>query len=661
MSCCITRVRVSAALIAAAALVTPISSASAFGPDDYTLSRTFELPAALPGSGGTVLFDALPDGRLLLLNGNVVSVETAAGSGSFIELGGIPNFNPTFGPAFLAVSPDGTRAAAGSNGLGSVVVFSTTDPTHRSVYSVQDYDAVWLDATRLLIANATTTTGVQLLDTATGTVTPVIVNVGGASAGIALDRHGNLYTGNAFDFVPGGSATGWIKAFPAGQWQGTLAGGPPLDFELTGIPVADLLSAASLGFDAFGNFFVGGADFFGGSGDLGYAALVSAEAVAAALASPQAEPPITAASPSDVLRKFASPQSTLDNFQPPAWRYNTATGELYLRYAQQSTVQVWVVPEPAALALLLPGVLLLGRRRRTGRPPGRAAQVAAVAASAGLLAGSTASAHYVYDPLDFAVEVVASTGLPATGLYNDPAAVLGRPTLRFNAGSATSPDLRRAKLIEAPFNRGPGGEPLITTFNNGQSVTVRMGRPVEDHPLNPFGIDFIVFGNAFFTGSGGTVSDATNLNTFILSGSAFVERTLVSVSPDGVQWYTYTGGPYGDQLFPTNAYRWDRATATWSDDELDPTLPVDPALLSQSFAGLSAADVLDLYGGSAGGTGFDLAPSGFASIQYIRFEGAPGFVGGEIDAVARVRPIPEPAAAGVVLSALPLLARRRRV
>ncbi|MFN4244294.1 MAG: hypothetical protein ACK4PI_13790 [Tepidisphaerales bacterium] len=658
MSRYVTPKGVAAAVLALAIAGAPLSPVFAFGPDDYTLSRTFELPAALPGSGGTVLFDALPDGRLLLLNGSVVSVETAAGSGSFVELGAIPGFNPTFGPAFVAVSPDGTRAAAGSNGLGSVVVFSTTDPSVRSVYIVQDYDAVWLDATRLLIANATTTTGVQLLDTASGAVTPVIVNVGGASAGIALDRHGNLYTGNSYDFVPGGSGTGWVKAFPAGQWQAALTGGAPLDFETTGIPVADLLSAASLGFDAFGNFFVGGADFFGGSGDFGYAALVSADAVAAALASPQAEPPITAASAAGVLRKFASPQATIDNFQPPAWRYNTATGEIYLRYAQQSTVQVWVIPEPTVLPLLLlPGVVLLGRRRR----PGRAGQLAAAAVSVGVLGAATASASYVYDPLDFAVEVVASTGLPATGLYNDPAAVLGRPTLRFNAGSATSPDVRRAKLIEAPFNRGIGGETLITTFNNGQSVTVRMGRPVEDHPLNPFGIDFIVFGNAFFTGSGGTVSDATDLNTFILSGSAFVERTLVSVSPDGVQWYTYTGGPYGDQLFPTNAYRWDRATASWSDDELDPTRPVNPALLSQSLAGRTAADVLELYDGSAGGTGFDLAPSGFTSIRYIRFEGAPGFVGGEIDAVARVRPIPEPAAAGVVLSAVPLLARRRRV
>lgn len=649
---------VRAAAVSAAAASSFVAWAGAATPFDYVLSRSFQLPAPRPDSGGTVLFDALPDGRLLVLNGAEVSVETGPRSGSFSVLGTIPGFSPTFGPAFVAVSPDGTRAAAGSNGLGSVVVFSTADPAVRTVFPVQDYDAVWLDDTRLAIANSTSTTGVQVLDTLSGVVTSVVVNVGGASAGIALDRNGYLYTGNGFDFSPVGSGTGWVKAFPATSWQAALAGGPPLDFEASGIPVVDLLAAASLGFDTFGNLFVGGADFFGGSGDVGYAALVSADAVAAALASAGSTPPITPASGSDVMRRFLSPPHTLEAFRAPLWGYNDATGELYLRYLQEPTVQVWVVPEPVlGTVLVLPAMLLLRRRKRAAASVISGPAVAAVALG---VAAASAQARYVYDPLDFAVEVVASSGLPGTGLYNDPAAVLGRPTLWFNASFGASPDLRRAKLIEAAFNRGPSGETLITTFNNGQSVTVRMGRPVVDDPLNPYGIDFIVFGNAFFTGSGASVNDATNLNTFLLSGSAFVERTLVSVSPDGVQWYTYTGGPWGDQLFPTNSYRWDRATASWSDDELDPTKPVNPALLGSSFAGLTAADVLDLYDGAAGGTGFDLAPSGFTSIQYVRFEGAPGFIGGEIDAVARVRPIPEPALLSLVVGSALLLRRRGR-
>lgn len=278
-----------------------------------------------------------------------------------------------------------------------------------------------------------------------------------------------------------------------------------------------------------------------------------------------------------------------------------------------------------------------------------AAAASAVVLSLSAAAGS-ARAAYVYDPGDFAVEVVSSTGLPANSLYSDPQAVLGRPTLKFNNGSAANPDFRRAKLIEAPFNTGTAGERLITTFNAGQAVTVRMGRAVTNDPSHAFGVDLIVYGNSFYGGTGGFVSDATNLNTFTLGSGAFTEKVKVSVSPDNVNWYRYDNGPYGDGVLPTNSYLWDKANAAWTDVEADPTKPVDPSL---SVAGRSAADALaDVYAGAAGGTGFDLAESGFSSIQYVRFEGLTGFAGGEIDAVAGVRSVPEPAgmAAGLLVA-----------
>src|SRR5262249_23325889 len=148
-------------------------------------------------------------------------------------------------------------------------------------------------------------------------VTPVVTNIIGASAGVSIDAAGNLYVGNGF-----GSDTGLIKAFTAANWQSALATNTPLNFATQGTPVADLLSAYPIGFDASGNMFVGGGDFFGGSGDYGYAAFVDAAAVASALATPQSSPPITAASSAAVLRKFASPQGTIDNAQPPNWNYN---------------------------------------------------------------------------------------------------------------------------------------------------------------------------------------------------------------------------------------------------------------------------------------------------------------------------------------------------
>jgi hypothetical protein len=253
-------------------------------------------------------------------------------------------------------------------------------------------------------------------------------------------------------------------------------------------------------------------------------------------------------------------------------------------------------------------------------------------------AASTARAAYIYNPDDFAVEVVSSAGLSGTGIYNDPAAVLGRPTTWFyNQWGA--PGDHRVKLVEPAYNTSPSGEKLITTIPLNAQITVKMGRKVYNDPNNPFGIDLIVFGNSFFAGSGGTVTESTSMNTFGIDGTVFAEPMKVSVSPDGASWYTYDSGPYADSMFPTNSYVWDRANALWTDEEADPTKPVNPTLTSAAFTG-TAADALDLYRStlngvtfnSAGGTGFDLAPSGFSYIQYVRIEGVSGFANGEIDA-----------------------------
>jgi hypothetical protein len=72
---------------------------------------------------------------------------------------------------------------------------------------------------------------------------------------------------------------------------------------------------------------------------------------------------------------------------------------------------------------------------------------------------------------------------------------------------------------------------------------------------------------------------------------------------------------------------------------MDFTKPVNPAFQSMIAAGgLTAADAVDLYAGSGGGTGFDLTPSGFESIRYVKVAGAGGFSGGELDALTVVRP-----------------------
>lgn len=312
------------------------------------------------------------------------------------------------------------------------------------------------------------------------------------------------------------------------------------------------------------------------------------------------------------------------------------------------------VPEPTSVGLIVgaAGAILLARRRRPTR-----AVCAIIVGTSLTIAVRPASAS------PFATQVVSSTGLNATGLYDDPASVLGKPTTRFDSSFGAAPDLRRAKLIEGIFNYGPGGpaDKLITTINAGQQVTVRFDHRVEDDPANPFGVDLLVFGNAFFGGTAGSgfPSETTNLNTFTLAGSVFAEPMKVSVSQDGVNFVTFDAGPFADGLFPTNAFRWDRAAARWTDEEADFTKPVNPALKLSDLAGKSAADVLDLYNGSAGGTGFDLAAVGLPWIEYVRVEGVTGFAGGEIDGFADVAPVPEPAAVVLMGFAGILVGRRR--
>ncbi|HQK93601.1 MAG TPA: PEP-CTERM sorting domain-containing protein [Armatimonadota bacterium] len=259
----------------------------------------------------------------------------------------------------------------------------------------------------------------------------------------------------------------------------------------------------------------------------------------------------------------------------------------------------------------------------------------------------------------YATEIVSYTGPFGPSPYDDPYALLGKPSTKF--WDSWSKKESRVKLVESAYNTDRSGNKLITTVNQGASITVKFDHWIVDDPLNWYGLDFLVFGNAFFTGSGWVQGDSTNMNTYMLTGGGWYEPLTISVSPDGIDWYTYESGPYGDTMFPTNAYAWDRASASWTDQELDFTKPVNPAYASiLNSGGISAADAIDLYEGSAGGTGFDLAESGFSQIQYIRVDGLSGFAGGEIDGFSDVRATPEPATACLLLSAGAGMVWRRR-
>ena len=87
----------------------------------------------------------------------------------------------------------------------------------------------------------------------------------------------------------------------------------------------------------------------------------------------------------------------------------------------------------------------------------------------------------------------------------------------------------------------------------------------------------------------------------------------------------------------------------------DFTLPMNPNLTPEQFGGLTAVEALALYGGSGGGTAFDIGQLGLDEISFIRVDGP-----GVIDAFAKVSPVPEPATAAILLMGAAGIFIRRR-
>ena len=72
--------------------------------------------------------------------------------------------------------------------------------------------------------------------------------------------------------------------------------------------------------------------------------------------------------------------------------------------------------------------------------------------------------------------------------------------------------------------------------------------------------------------------------------------------------------------------------------------------------------MIEWFGDSGGGTGFDLAGTEFEGewIQYVRVDGPEGYMGGEIDAFADVSAVPIPGAIWLLGSGLVGLMGLRR-
>ena len=75
------------------------------------------------------------------------------------------------------------------------------------------------------------------------------------------------------------------------------------------------------------------------------------------------------------------------------------------------------------------------------------------------------------------------------------------------------------------------GSALITLGAFGGNVVYRFDTPIQNDPNNPYGIDFIVMGNAFTNQDGTTAAGAA-------------EPAAVMVSEDGETWYELAGSEY---------------------------------------------------------------------------------------------------------------------
>lgn len=223
--------------------------------------------------------------------------------------------------------------------------------------------------------------------------------------------------------------------------------------------------------------------------------------------------------------------------------------------------------------------------------------------------------------------------------YTDPLTALGSPE-RFT-GEGVFP------AAVTPFNT-PWGTDEIVSIGQGGSLTLSFDEPITNNPLNPFGLDLLLFGNAAF-------NDA-NYPSGIVDG--FYGQSIggiVELSADGNTWVTATGIE-PDWLFPTLGYS--DLTDPYATDPgsvlTDFTLPVNPAL---NFQGAAFAQIVAGYNGSGGGRGIDIGAYGLSAVSFVRFTN-PSPVPFQIDALATVTPAPSPGLTPLLV--LPLLARARR-
>ena len=309
---------------------------------------------SLPAGGGAI--DVLPDGRLIALQGDgSVLVQSGVHSGTYQLLGSVGSAifdGPfgNFGASFVSVSPDGSRLAIGDNGAFNrvhIVELAALTPmgtTPTLPIDAPNYDGAWLDGSTMFVSGFGASAGAWRVDVAAQAATQVMHNNTGGSGGIAI-RGGRVFVGDGFNTSAGGEPTGNVRAFDLASLAGASVA-----FE-SGVLVADALSASPVRFDNLGNMLVGGGDFFAGSNDFGYAAVIDAGAIAAAISGGPLAP--------DASELRLSPAGGFAYYNI---EFNDATGELLV--FGDGVAYRYTVPAPGAAGVTVLGGLAAARRRR---------------------------------------------------------------------------------------------------------------------------------------------------------------------------------------------------------------------------------------------------------------------------------------------------------
>lgn len=330
------------------------SGACLAGAPGYELVGSFRTPT---GSGARAI---TADGRLVVMVGNEIHLQSAASSSSFAQLGSVDaGLLNAFGASCLALSPDGASLAIGDGnfGPGANVHFvswselSANAPTAVASIEAASYEAHWAQDGRLYLSGADfSNTFVSVIEGIEGgapVVTRIIEGIGGASGGVTV-RDGTLFTSNGFDFDDSsGSITGDVRAFELDA----MSRGAAANFETDGTLVASALSGLTLGFDGFGNMLIGGGDF-GNPAQFGFASVVSVDAILAALAG------LGAATDAD--EQWLGPAGSNTH----SVIYDGWTEEILVWGFADDVVYRFAIPAPGASALVFGMFAVSGRRRR---------------------------------------------------------------------------------------------------------------------------------------------------------------------------------------------------------------------------------------------------------------------------------------------------------